>query len=61
LASVVTTREKYQREALAVVRAAEVLRDPTERVHLLEIAGGYMALAKHAASQADETGQEADA
>ena len=56
-----TACEKYQREALAVVRAAEVLRDPAERVHLLEIAGGYMALAKHAASHPDEARGEADA
>ena len=49
-----TAREKYQREALAVVRAAEALHDPAERAHLLEIAGGYMALAKHAASHGDD-------
>jgi hypothetical protein len=50
-----------QRKALALVRAAETLHDPAERAHLLQIARGYLALAKHAASHRDEARQEADA
>jgi hypothetical protein len=51
---VVTGREKYQREALAVIRAAEMLRDPAERVHLLEIARRYLTLAKHIRDRRDD-------
>ena len=44
-------REKYQRMAKQCVRAAERVRDPAERRHLLEVAGGYMALARHVAER----------
>ena len=40
-------REGYQRMATRCLRAAERLRDPAERRQLLEVAGGYMALARH--------------
>ena len=44
-------REKYQRMARRCLRAAERLRDPAERSKLLEVAGGYMALARHVADR----------
>ena len=44
-------REKYQRMAKRALRAAGRLRDPAERRHLLEVAGGYMALARHVAER----------
>jgi hypothetical protein len=47
----VPAREKYQRMAKQCVRAAERVRDPVERRHLLEVAGGYMALARHVAER----------
>jgi len=43
----VTGREKYHRKAQAVIRAAEALRDPAERLHLFEIARVYLNLARH--------------
>ncbi len=46
-------REKYQRMASNCLRAAERLRDPVERRKLLEVAGGYMALARHVADRQD--------
>jgi hypothetical protein len=47
----VPAREKYQRMATRCLRTAEGLRDPGERGKLLEIAGGYMALARHVAER----------
>jgi hypothetical protein len=47
----VPAREKYQRMATGCLRVAERLRDPIERGKLLEIAGGYMALARHVADR----------
>ena len=41
------TREKYQRMAKRCLRAAERLHDPAERLKLLQVVGGYMALARH--------------
>jgi len=49
----VPAREKYQRMAKGCLRAAERLRDPAERRKLLEVAGGYMALARHVADRHD--------
>jgi glutamate/tyrosine decarboxylase-like PLP-dependent enzyme len=49
----VPAREKYQRMAKRCVRAAERLHDPIERRRLLEVAGGYMALARHVAERHD--------
>jgi hypothetical protein len=46
-------REKYQRLANRCLRAAERLRDSGERRRLLEVAGGYMALARHVADRRD--------
>ena len=46
-------REKYQRMAKSCLRTAERLRDPAERKKLLEVAGGYMALARHVAERHD--------
>jgi hypothetical protein len=46
-------RERYQRMAKRCLRAAELLRDPAERKKLLEVAGGYMALARHVAERYD--------
>jgi hypothetical protein len=46
-------RERYQRMAKRCLRAAELLRDPAERKKLLEVAGGYMALARHVAERLD--------
>jgi hypothetical protein len=37
--------------ATRCLRAAERLRDPAERTKLLEVAGGYMALARHVADR----------
>ena len=45
--AVVTGREKYHSKAQAVIRAAEALPDPGERIHLLEIARCYLNAAKH--------------
>ena len=44
-------REKYQRMANRCLQTAERLRDPGERRKLLEVAGGYMALARHVAER----------
>jgi hypothetical protein len=49
----VPPREKYQRMAKSCLRTAERLRDPAERKKLLEVAGGYMALARHVAERYD--------
>jgi glutamate/tyrosine decarboxylase-like PLP-dependent enzyme len=49
----VRAREKYQRLAKRCLRAAERIRDPVERRKLLEVAGGYMALARHVADRHD--------
>ena len=46
-------REKYQRMATRCLRAAERIHDPAERCKLLEVAGGYMALARHVADRHD--------
>ena len=46
-------RENYQRMAKNCLRAAERLHDPIERRRLLEVAGGYMALARHVAERHD--------
>jgi glutamate/tyrosine decarboxylase-like PLP-dependent enzyme len=46
-------REKYRRLARRCLRAAERLHDPVERSKLLEVAGGYMALARHVAERYD--------
>jgi glutamate/tyrosine decarboxylase-like PLP-dependent enzyme len=46
-------REKYQRMAKRCLRLAERVRDPAERRKLLEVAGGYMALARHVAERHD--------
>jgi len=43
----VTGREKYHRKAQAVIRAAEKLHDPGERLALLEVARVYLKVAKH--------------
>jgi hypothetical protein len=40
-------RAKYQRMAKRCLRTAERLHDPVERRKMLEVAGGYMALARH--------------
>jgi glutamate/tyrosine decarboxylase-like PLP-dependent enzyme len=49
----VPAREKYQRMATRCLRMAERLRDSAERKKLLEVAGGYMALARHVAERHD--------
>lgn len=46
-------RANYQRMAKRCLRAAERLHDPAERTKLLEVAGGYMALARHVAERHD--------
>ena len=46
-------REKYQRMAERCLRMAQRLGDPAERKKLLEVAGGYMALARHVAERHD--------
>ena len=46
-------REKYQRMARRCLRAAERLHDPAERLKLLQVVGGYMALARHVADRHD--------
>jgi hypothetical protein len=47
----VPARGKYQRMAKRCLRAAEGVCDPGERRKLLEVAGGYMALARHVAER----------
>ena len=47
------TREKYQRMARRCLRAAERLHDPAERLKLLQVVGGYMALARHVGERHD--------
>jgi len=56
----VTAREKYQRKALAVVRTAEGVHDPAERVDLLQVARGYLALARLAEARHDDTTAQRD-
>jgi hypothetical protein len=55
----VTLRENYHRKAYAVLRAAEALRDPGERAQMLQIANGYLALAKHVRERATGPGDDA--
>jgi hypothetical protein len=57
----VPARERYQRMAKRCLRAAERLRDPAERGKLLEVAGGYMALARHVADRHDHGTAHRDA
>jgi glutamate/tyrosine decarboxylase-like PLP-dependent enzyme len=49
----VPAREQYQRMATRCLRAAERLHDPAERLKLLQVVGGYMALARHVADRHD--------
>jgi hypothetical protein len=49
----VTEGNKYHRQALSCVRAAEHMRDPGERAKLLEIARAYLGLARHVAERRD--------
>jgi hypothetical protein len=46
-----TQRELYHRKANACVQAAEKMRDPQQRVAMLEIAQDYMKLAYHVAAR----------
>lgn len=46
-------RERYRRMARRCLRAAERLHDPGERVRLLELVGGYMALSRYVADRHD--------
>ncbi len=49
----VTGRERYQKKALDCVREVERLRDAGERKKLLEVAGLYLALARHVGKRQD--------
>ena len=44
-------RDRYRRKAADLLKAAEILRDPIERKKLLELALGYLALARHVAER----------
>ena len=57
--AVVTTRE-YQLKAAAAVLAAEDMHDPEERVELLQLAQGYLTLAKYAERRQDSDASSID-
>jgi hypothetical protein len=42
-----TTRKEYLEKAESCLSLVEKLRDPIERLKLLEIAGGYLLLFRH--------------
>jgi hypothetical protein len=44
-------RAVYQTRAEEILALAEEIRDPGERKRLLEVAGGYMALARYVAAR----------
>jgi len=46
---------KYQQMARRCLLAAKRLRDPTQRLNMLEVAGGYMALARHVNNRPDRS------
>ena len=46
-------RESYRKKAMACVAAAEMIRDPVERVAMLRIAEDYMKLADHVGARHD--------
>lgn len=48
-------REKYRKKALECLIAAENLRDPAERVAVLQIAQSWMSLADHVGGQRDQS------
>ena len=50
---VVTNRELYQRKAGDLVRRSGSLRDPIERKKVLELALGYLALARYVSDRRD--------
>ena len=50
---VVTNREFYQRKAGDLVRRSRSLRDPLERKKVLELAFGYLALARYVGDRRD--------
>jgi len=41
------TRDEYREKAGSCLSPVEELRDPIERLKLLEIAGGYLVLSRH--------------
>lgn len=41
------TRDEYREKAESCLSLVEELRDPIERLKLLEIAGGYLVLSRH--------------
>jgi hypothetical protein len=41
------TRDEYLEKAESCLSLVEELRDPIERLKLLEIAGGYLVLSRH--------------
>lgn len=49
----VPTRDEYRQNAKACLAVAENIRDPGERKRLLEVAGGYMALARYIGERRD--------
>jgi hypothetical protein len=51
----VTEDNKYHRQALHCVHAAERMRDPGERAKLFEIARAYLGLARHVAERHDHS------
>ena len=50
---VMEMRERYRDKALECTSAADQTRDPGERLKLLSVAGLFMTLAEHVASQLD--------
>jgi hypothetical protein len=49
----VPTRNEYREMAETCLGLADEIRDPGERKKLLEVAGGYMALARYVAERQD--------
>ena len=46
------TPDEYREKAESCLSLVEELRDPIERLKLLEIAGGYLVLSRHASRTA---------
>jgi hypothetical protein len=57
------TRDEYREKAESCLSLVEELREPMERLKLLEIAGGYLVLSRHVSQRHDTAppGAEHDA
>jgi len=55
------THDEYREKAESCLSLVEELRDPIERLKLLEIAGGYLVLSRHVSERHEHPDAEHDA